>query len=221
MDARNKHLKVFHVTIINMFDIAQVVFPIIVLIMSVVAHEVAHGYAAYLHGDKTALFAGRLTLNPLPHIDMFGSVILPLLALTTANTFIGWAKPVPYNPYNLQGKHAESWVSSAGVLANICIALVAGVVFKLLLAQGLLNETLAGGMFTVIWINISLALFNLIPVPPFDGAGIIKSFFPKLRFGDSGFIYNPVYMIGVIIFASVLYGYIAPYLFVIIKHLLA
>lgn len=204
-----------------MFDIAQVVFPIVVLIMSVVAHEVAHGYAAYLHGDKTALLAGRLTLNPLPHIDMFGSVILPLLALLTANTFIGWAKPVPYNPHNLQGKWAEAWVSSAGILANIVIAVTVGVVFKILLLQGMLNETLAGGMFTIIWINISLALFNLIPVPPFDGSGILKSFFPRLGFNNSRFMYNPIYMIGIIIFASVLYGYIAPYLFTMVKYLLA
>lgn len=204
-----------------MFDIAQIIFPIIVLIMSVVAHEVAHGYAAYLHGDKTALFAGRLTLNPIPHIDVFGSVILPLLALTTANTFIGWAKPVPYNPYNLQGKWAESWVSSAGILANISIAIIAGVIFKIFLIEGMLNETLAGGMFNIIWINISLALFNLIPIPPFDGAGIIKSFFPRIHFNESRFIHNPIYMIGVIIFASVIYGAITPYLFGVVKYLLS
>lgn len=204
-----------------MFDIAQVIFPIAVLIMSVVAHEVAHGYAAYLHGDKTALLAGRLTLNPLPHLDMFGSVIVPLLALTTANTFIGWAKPVPYNPHNLQGRWAEGWVSSAGILANICIALSVGIIFKILLIQGMLNETLAGGMFTIIWINISLALFNLIPVPPFDGSGIIKSFFPRFGFTSSRFMYNPIYMIGIIIFASVLYGAIAPHLFILVKFLLA
>ena len=203
-----------------MFDMAQVIFPIVVLIMSVVAHEVAHGYAAYLHGDKTALFAGRLTLNPLPHIDMFGSVILPLLALTTANTFIGWAKPVPYNPYNLQGKWAEGWVSSAGILANISIAVSCGIIFRILLAQGVLNETLAGGMFNIIWINISLALFNLIPIPPFDGAGIVKSFFPRVHFNENRFAHNPIYMIGIIIFASVLYEAIAPYLFIAVKYLL-
>ncbi len=204
-----------------MFDIAHVVFPIVVLIMSVVAHEVAHGYAAYRHGDNTALFAGRLTLNPLPHIDMFGSVILPLLALTTFGTFIGWAKPVPYNPYNLQGKFAEGWVSSAGILANISIAIVTGIIFKILLIQGMLNETLAGGMFNIIWINISLALFNLIPIPPFDGAGIIKAFFPRFHFNGSRFMYNPIYMIAVIIVASVLYRVIAMPLFELVRYLLS
>lgn len=203
-----------------MFEITQIIFPIAVLIMSVVLHEVAHGYAAYLHGDKTALFAGRLTLNPLPHIDMFGSVMLPLIALTTTGTFIGWAKPVPYNPNNLQGKRAESWVSSAGILANISIALVIGIVYKILLSLGVLDETLSNALFTIIFINISLALFNLIPVPPFDGAGIVKSFFPRLGFATSRFMYNPIYMIGVIIFASVLYGYIAPYAFSFVYYLL-
>jgi Zn-dependent protease len=162
------------------------IFSIVILIMSVVIHEVAHGYTAYRLGDNTARIAGRLTLNPLKHLDLFGSVILPgLLVLMNTNFIIGWAKPVPYNPRNLRnGKRGDFLVSISGIMANILLA----VIFGLLIRYGYLfglsaNNNLSSGplytMFgTIVLINLILALFNLIPIPPLDGSKVLFSFLP-------------------------------------------
>src|SRR3977135_632093 len=99
------------------------VFSIIILIFSVIIHEVSHGYAAYLQGDNTAKYAGRLTLNPLKHLEWFGSFILPLMSYLLGGFIIGWAKPVPFNPYNLRNQRwGEALVALAGPASNICIA---------------------------------------------------------------------------------------------------
>lgn len=201
------------------FTISAGLFPVIILIFSIILHEVAHGYAAYLQGDETANRAGRLTLNPLPHIDMIGSVIVPLFAFLTAGTFFGWAKPVPYNPHNIQTKIGEAFVAGAGIMTNLFLALVAGIAFKVLAMQGLLDVSLAKGLFTIIGVNVSLAFFNLIPIPPFDGMAILQAFFPRLHI-DSGLVYNPLYMVGAILVASVLYGTFMPGVFEIVKGLL-
>ncbi|MEN9880841.1 MAG: hypothetical protein RLZZ308_24 [Candidatus Parcubacteria bacterium] len=200
-------------------SISQSLFPFLIIIFSIIIHEVAHGYAAYVQGDYTAHRAGRLTLNPLPHIDMMGSVIVPFVAFLTAGTFFGWAKPVPYNPHNIRTRIGEAFVASAGILTNLLIALVAGIVFKVLFLQGLLTEGLAKGIFTIISVNVSLAFFNLIPIPPFDGMAIIQALFPRISLRNS-IVYNPFYMVGAIIVASVLYGIIAHPLFVFIEKIL-
>ena len=202
-----------------MLNISQSLFPFLIIMFSIILHEVAHGYAAYIQGDYTAYRAGRLTLNPLPHIDILGSVIIPLLAFLSAGTFFGWAKPVPYNPHNIKTRLGEAFVASAGILTNILLAFIAGAVFKILLSQGLLNEALGKAIFTVISVNVSLAFFNLIPIPPFDGMAIIQALFPRIHI-DSRFIYNPLYMVGAIITASVLYGMMAPTLFSVIQSIL-
>ena len=204
----------------ELVGISQGIFPFLIIIFSIIFHEVAHGYAAYMQGDRTAHRAGRLTLNPLPHIDVLGSVIVPLVAFLTAGTFFGWAKPVPYNPYNIRTRVGLAFVASAGILTNLFLALVAGVAFKVLLAQGLLTPTLGKGIFTVISVNVSLAFFNLIPVPPFDGMAILEAFFPRLSI-KSSFINNPIYMIGAILGASVLYGLFIPHVFSVVGSLLS
>src|SRR3954470_23460404 len=107
------------------------IFSILILIFSIVVHEVSHGYAAYLQGDNTAKFAGRLTLNPLKHLEWFGSFILPVLSYYFGGFIIGWAKPVPFNPYNLQNQRwGEAIVAIAGPLSNICIALIFGLAIR-------------------------------------------------------------------------------------------
>lgn len=199
--------------------ISQGLFSFFIIIFSIIIHEVAHGYAAYVQGDHTAARAGRLTLNPIPHIDMMGSVIIPCIAFFTAGTFFGWAKPVPYNPHNIRTKIGQAFVASAGILANLGIAVAMGVIFKVLLVEGSLTEGLGAALFTIISINISLAFFNLIPIPPFDGMAIIQSLFPRTNI-NSQLVYNPVYMIVAIIGASVLYGMFSPFLFDGIKSLL-
>ncbi len=146
--------------------------------MSVVIHEVAHGYAALYFGDKTAEYAGRLTLNPLKHLDPFGSVILPLiLVISNAPFLIGWAKPVPYNPANLRDqKKGVIWVASAGILVNLAIALFFGLVIRLSVFTGILGPSFISLASIVVLLNIVLAVFNLIPIPPLDGSKILFSF---------------------------------------------
>ncbi|MCX6757064.1 MAG: site-2 protease family protein [Candidatus Nomurabacteria bacterium] len=189
--------------------ISQTIYTFIIIIYSIILHEIAHGYAAYFQGDETANRAGRLTLNPIPHIDMMGSVIVPLLAFLTAGTFFGWAKPVPYNPYNIRSSKGQAFVASAGVLTNIVIVIIAIFSFKILLIQGLLSNGVSEALFIIIGVNLSLTFFNLIPIPPFDGMSIIQAFFPRLQI-NSRIIYNPIYMIGAILIASVLYRAMMP-----------
>lgn len=196
------------------------VAPLLVLIVSIIAHEVAHGMAAYLHGDNTAYNEGRLTLNPIPHIDLFGSIIVPFIAIVFTNYSFGWAKPVPYNPNNLVGKYAESWVASAGVLTNFLIAGLAVLIFKSFPLIGINGDAFTNLFLLIVWINVSLGVFNLIPVPPFDGMSIVQSFFPRVRLMTRSFMYSPVYMIGVIIVASTVFSMFAPTLFMFIKGIL-
>lgn len=199
--------------------ISQGVFPIIIILYSIILHEIAHGYAAYIQGDETANRAGRLTLNPLPHIDIMGSVIVPLFAFLTAGTFFGWAKPVPYNPHNIRTRAGQAFVAAAGILTNLVIALLAGLVFKFLTTSGHLTVSVGSALYTIIRINVSLAFFNLTPIPPFDGMAIIQALFPRMHI-RSTVIYNPLYMIGAIILASVLYGICIPYVFGLISQVL-
>lgn len=199
--------------------ISQVIFPFIIILYSIILHEIAHGYAAYIQGDETANRAGRLTLNPIPHIDVIGSIVVPLFAFLSAGTFFGWAKPVPYNAYNIRTRIGEAFVAAAGILTNLLIAIMAGVVFKFLAMNGQLNVATGSALFMIIKINVSLAFFNLIPIPPFDGMAIIQSLFPRMRI-NSGVIYNPIYMIMAIIFASVIYGMFMPGIFEMVRAII-
>ncbi len=200
-------------------SISQSLFPFLIIIFSIILHEIAHGYAAFVQGDYTAHRAGRLTLNPIPHIDIMGSVIIPFVAFLTAGTFFGWAKPVPYNPHNIKTRIGEAFVASAGILTNLLLALIAGVAFKILMMQGLMTEELGKAIFLVLTVNVSLAFFNLIPIPPFDGMAILQALFPRMQI-DSRFIYNPFYMVAAIIVASVLYSMIAPTIFDVVRSML-
>lgn len=151
------------------------IFSIVILIFSAIIHEVSHGYAAYLQGDNTAARAGRLTLNPLAHLELFGSVLLPIISYFFGGFIIGWAKPVPYNPYNLRNpRWGEAVVALAGPLANICIAIVLGLCVRFAFLA-----PLQGAFATIVFINLILATFNLVPIPPLDGSKILFSFFPN------------------------------------------
>lgn len=160
-------------------DLYIQIFSIVVLIFSVVIHEVAHGYTAFLFGDPTAKNLGRLTLNPIKHIDIFGSIIIPLLLIVLNSGFIlGWAKPVPYNPYNLKNrKWGEFWVSFAGPLSNILIGTLFIILIKLSPVLGL-SSVFVTLSFMIVLINFVLAFFNLIPIPPLDGSKILATFLP-------------------------------------------
>lgn len=176
----------------------QVLFLYIIIVISAVIHECAHGAAAYYLGDSTAKDAGRLTLNPLIHMDLFGTVFLPLLLLFTGGIFIGYAKPVPYNPNNLTDKKYGSLkVALAGPASNLFIALVFGLFLRffsrLILANGAIPPIFLSLITTIVIINIALALFNMIPFPPLDGSKVLYDLSPKLgtrimNLGASGII---------------------------------
>ena len=151
-----------------------IILSIVILIFSIVVHEVAHGWMAYQLGDPTAKSMGRLTLNPIPHIDLMGSVILPtLLVVTNSPILFDWAKPVPYNPYNLQGDYPELKVAIAGPISNILLAIGFGLLLRLGVASELADLFLYG-----VLINCVLAIFNLVPIPPLDGSKILFDLLP-------------------------------------------
>lgn len=156
------------------------IFVIIILIFSIILHEIAHGYVAEMFGDPTARLAGRLTLNPVPHIDPFGSVILPaILALTGSGMVLGWAKPVPYNPYNLRNqKWGTIAVGIAGVLTNLVIAVIFGMILRFYTELGITSQAFLSMVVYIVQINIVLAVFNLIPFPPLDGAKVLFTLLP-------------------------------------------
>jgi Zn-dependent protease len=164
----------------EMIDIAM----ILILIFSVVLHEMAHGYAASWLGDPTARLAGRLTANPIPHLDPLGSVILPgiLIYMNSlapgSGLLFGWAKPVPYNPYNFTNqKWGEAIVAFAGPASNILLAIIFGTMIRF--SEVLqLSASFVQIASMVVVLNIFLALFNLLPIPPLDGSKILPKFLP-------------------------------------------
>ncbi|MDY0151307.1 MAG: site-2 protease family protein [Candidatus Cloacimonas sp.] len=137
---------------------------------SIIVHEFSHAFAAYLLGDDSAKRAGRLTLNPLKHIDWFGTVLLPLFLYFTAHFIYGYAKPVPFNPYNFKNMKRDSGLTAlAGPVSNILIAIVFAILYHL----GALSPLIQYVCSYVVFLNLLLAFFNLIPVPPLDGSKVL------------------------------------------------
>lgn len=194
----------------------EIVFQIIILIMSAVVHEVAHGYAAFRLGDSTAKNMGRLTLNPLKHLDPFGSVILPaLLALFNSGFIFGWAKPVPFNPYNLRSaKWGEALVAIAGPVSNILIALIFGLTLRFGLGYGFLSGPAADITAMIVFINLLLAIFNLVPIPPLDGSKILFAFLPYHLKHIRNFL-ERYSLILFLIFVFFLWDFVAPLVYVL------
>ncbi|MDP2837680.1 MAG: site-2 protease family protein [Candidatus Moranbacteria bacterium] len=193
-------------------EIVLVGFYLLTLVYSVIIHEVSHGVVALWLGDLTAKYAGRLNLNPMKHIDPFGSVILPVLLFVTTGFAFGWAKPVPYNPYNLRNqKWGPTMVALAGPLSNFLLAFMAALIawllpLTLLVKQdimsrfigviggrgdflerfgfladaisGSLSGILFGLLLLVIFWNVVLGCFNLLPVPPLDGSKLLYTLLP-------------------------------------------
>ncbi len=148
--------------------------------MSIVIHEVSHGYAASMLGDQTARYLGRLTLNPLKHLDFFGSFLIPAISYLLGGFIIGWAKPVPYNPYNLRpGRWSEAIVAGAGPLSNIGIALLFGLLLRSGGSAGWANIGFIQIVTLIVFINLILAIFNLMPIPPLDGSKLLFALFPE------------------------------------------
>ncbi len=171
-----------------MNQIVFIIFELIVLLFSVILHEVSHGAVAYALGDTTAKDARRLTLNPLPHLDLMGSFLVPLFLFILPSLFgappgstpiFGWAKPVPYNPYNLKNpKVGGGMIALAGPVANFLIALFAsGCLF--LVRAFTLSFVQQELLQLVVLINVFLGIFNLVPIPPLDGSKVLAAFLPN------------------------------------------
>lgn len=192
-----------------------------VLIPSVILHEISHGALALVFGDDTAQKAGRLTLNPIPHIDPLGTIIVPAIAAFSGFGAFGWAKPVPVRPHRLRSPRNHGLlVSLAGPAVNIVLALIAAGVlrfFRPAHTAGLVSQYFQGAdlgplapslfdqiVFVVGLVNVILAAFNLIPLPPLDGSAIIERFLPKRWF--AGWLRMRNYSMGVLLIVVFLLG---------------
>lgn len=212
------------------------ILQLVILIFSIVIHEVAHGETANFLGDPTAKDLGRLTLNPIKHIDFFGSILMPLITFFShTGLIIGWAKPVPYNPYNLRNKKVGPvLVGLAGPATNLGLALVLGLTARFMpiavnlkqqinfyvltndysKALELINGSVFYGFFAITlliaFINIILAIFNLIPIPPLDGSKLLYLIFPYSAGGALEFLerFGFVLVILMIFWIGPLFNYV-------------
>ncbi|MFZ2310570.1 MAG: site-2 protease family protein [Patescibacteria group bacterium] len=178
-------------------------FVVVALIMSATFHEYMHGFAANQLGDPTAKNAGRLSLNPIKHLDLVGSILIPLALVIMHSPFLfGWAKPVPYNPNNLRDKKwGDALVSLAGPVGNLILAVLFAIVMHFIVPTSPLAELIA----QVILINLVLMIFNLIPIPPLDGSKILASFLPyKLK---NKLLYMDTRLSMILVFVLAFFGF--------------
>jgi len=171
----------------------SLIFFFLIIIPSAILHEFSHAWMAYYLGDDTAKRAGRLTLNPLPHLDMFGTIFMPIfLFLITGGSFIfAYAKPVPYNPYNLRNQRTGSaLVGLAGPVSNLLVAIIFGTLLRFLPASPLGGPigNFATLISIIVYANILLAVFNLVPIAPLDGSKVLYAILPDRWMGVKIFL---------------------------------
>jgi len=196
------------------------------ILFAVSVHEAAHGWMADKRGDPTARLRGRVTLNPIPHIDLVGSILVPLgliiLSKITGSLFVfGWAKPVPVNPYNLRNpKKDNMWIAAAGPLSNILTAVIGIILFVLLKTVLIKVSILAILLIQLVFVSVVLAVLNLIPIPPLDGSHIVEgmlqgeALYKYQRLRPYGFV-----ILIVLLYVGVLDKIISP-IFVLIQRIM-
>ena len=196
------------------FNIETLLLSVVPLLLAITIHELAHGWVAYKLGDHTAKLAGRLTLNPLKHLDPIGTLVLFLTQR------IGWAKPVPVNPYNLRHPRRDMvWVAAAGVSANLIMAVGFSLVLRALLdwygiTRGFISTPVVEMAFIGLRINLGLAVFNLLPIPPLDGSNILMGILPR----DLAIQYDRITPYGFIILLVLIFtNFVSTVLFPIIN----
>jgi Zn-dependent protease len=201
--------------------VQKISISVIPILLAVILHEVSHGWVADRLGDSTARYSGRLTLNPAAHIDLFGTIILPLvLLLTTRGRFVfGYAKPVPINPYNLRHPRRDMiWVSLSGILTNLALAAVSAMLFRIVASASPGSWSLiATPLVMMLWesarINIILAVFNAIPIPPLDGSRVLAHLLPP----EQAAVFSKLEPYGFIIILLVVFTGIIDFIWPIIR----
>jgi Zn-dependent protease len=195
------------------------IIQLAILLISVVIHEVSHGWIANYLGDPTAKYAGRLTLNPVKHLDLWGSFLIPVSLLIIGSPILfGYAKPVPYNPYNLKNKKwGPAMVATAGPASNLIIAILFGLTLRFIpFGQSIYTQNLVQIMAYIVLLNLLLAVFNLVPIPPLDGSKILFALLPY-KYQQLSFQMERYGMILVLFFIFFLFKYITPIIFWLFK----
>ncbi len=185
------------------------IFSIVILIFSIIIHEIAHGFMADKLGDPTARLQGRLTLNPIKHIDPVGSIFVPLITSLSGFTF-GWAKPVEYNPYNLKNKRqGEFLIALAGPMSNLLLAVIFGLIIRIASAGATAITPFIEICSYIVIINLVLAIFNLIPLPPLDGSKLLFAWLPQ-QYGKLRMVLETYGMIFILVVVFFLWPVISP-----------
>lgn len=195
-------------------DFLYLIFFFFIIIPSSIIHEYAHGWMANYLGDPTAKYAGRLTLNPLVHIDTWGTLLMPLMlfVLSRGSFVFAYAKPVPFNPYNLRDqKWGSALVGMAGPLANIVTAIFFGILIRILPASAFVSI-----LSIIVYANILLAVFNLVPIPPLDGSKVLYALLPE-TFAKYKLVMERYGIIILLFFVFYLFQFVSPLIFAVYR----